>query len=62
MFGDVKVDEVTDVEIFKSTYFPQGFTAENAGYTVSCFTCKKFQPLDISKLELYPPLERICSD
>lgn len=35
MFGDIKVDEVTDVEVFKSTYFADGFDAENAGLTVS---------------------------
>jgi len=40
MFGDVKVDEITDVDEFKRTYFPQGFDAENAGYTVSVlFVC-----------------------
>lgn len=35
MFGDIKVDEVTDVDVFKSTYFPRGFNADNSGYTVS---------------------------
>lgn len=35
MFGDIKVDEVTDVDVFKATYFPLGFSADNAGYTVN---------------------------
>lgn len=35
MFGNVKVDEVADVVVFKDTYFPMGFDTENAGYTVS---------------------------
>ena len=35
MFGDIKVDEITDVDVFKSTYFAEGFDTQNAGYTVS---------------------------
>ena len=35
MFGDIKGDEVKDVVVFKNTYFPLGFEAPNAGYTVS---------------------------
>lgn len=34
-FGDVNVDEITDVETFKTVFFPDGFETEDAGFTVS---------------------------
>lgn len=36
-FGDINVVEVTDVETFKSLFFPQGFDSDGAGLTV-CIT------------------------
>ena len=34
-FGDVNVEEITDVNTFKKTFFPSGFEGEVAGFTVS---------------------------
>ena len=33
-FGDVNVEEISDVDTFRETFFPEGFDAENAGLTV----------------------------
>ena len=33
-FGDIDVEEITEVPVFKSTFFPDGFEADNAGFTV----------------------------
>jgi len=33
-FGEVNVEEITDVDIFRQTFFPAGFEADNAGLTV----------------------------
>ena len=33
-FGDINVVEVTDVETFKSLFFPHGFDSDGAGMTV----------------------------
>ena len=33
-FGDIDVEEITDVETFKSIFFPQGFDGDTAGLTV----------------------------
>lgn len=44
MFGDIKVDEITDVDVFKATYFAEGFDAQNAGYTVSSKLFRTFDP------------------
>ena len=35
MFGDVNVEQITNVDTFKDIFFPDGFEAENAGLTVS---------------------------
>lgn len=32
-FGDIDVEQITDVETFKSIFFPQGFDGDNAGLT-----------------------------
>ena len=33
-FGDIDVEQITDVETFKSIFFPQGFDGDTAGLTV----------------------------
>ena len=33
-FGEVNVEEITDVDIFRQTFFPGGFDGDNAGLTV----------------------------
>jgi len=33
--ADINVEEVTDVQTFQKTFFPNGFDAEDAGFTVS---------------------------
>ena len=38
MFGDVNVEQITNVDTFKDIFFPDGFEAENAGLTVSAST------------------------
>ncbi|CAH1784493.1 unnamed protein product [Owenia fusiformis] len=32
-FGDINVEAITDVNTFKSVFFPDGFDSENAGFT-----------------------------
>ncbi|CAC5396096.1 unnamed protein product [Mytilus coruscus] len=32
-FGNINVEEITDVDIFRMTFFPEGFDSENAGLT-----------------------------
>ncbi|XP_064633928.1 cilia- and flagella-associated protein 54-like isoform X3 [Lineus longissimus] len=32
-FGDVNVEEITDVDDFKKTFFPDGFEMQNSGFT-----------------------------
>lgn len=34
-FGDIDVEQITDVETFKNIFFPQGFDGDTAGLTVS---------------------------
>ena len=34
-FGDMDVEEITEVAIFKKVFFPLGFDGVNAGFTVS---------------------------
>lgn len=34
-FGNINVEEITDVDSFRLTFFPEGFDSENAGLTVS---------------------------
>ena len=34
-FGDVNVDEIRDVEVFKKMFFADGFEGKTAGFTVS---------------------------
>ena len=36
-FGDVNVEEITDVDEFKRVFFPDGFDSEDAGFTVSVY-------------------------
>ncbi|XP_067928992.1 cilia- and flagella-associated protein 54-like [Watersipora subatra] len=50
MFGDVHVDDVTDVGVFKSTYFPFGFDAANSGYTFRALMGKSICMFQVVKL------------
>jgi hypothetical protein len=34
-FGAVNVEDITDVDIFRKNFFPEGFDTEDAGLTVS---------------------------
>ena len=34
-FGDMDVEEITEVAMFKKVFFPSGFDGVNAGFTVS---------------------------
>ena len=34
-FGDVEVDEITDIGQFKKVFFSDGFDGETAGFTVT---------------------------
>lgn len=34
-FGDVNVEEITNVDMFRNNFFPNGFDGVNAGLTVS---------------------------
>lgn len=38
-FGNLNVEEITDVEAFKKIFFPGGFESDNAGLTVSQSSC-----------------------
>lgn len=33
-FGSINVEEITDVDSFRTMFFPEGFDSENAGLTV----------------------------
>ncbi|XP_023930113.1 cilia- and flagella-associated protein 54-like [Lingula anatina] len=49
-FGDVNVEQITDVETFKSVFFPDGFDAANAGLTFRALMGKAICMYQVVKL------------
>ena len=36
-FGGMNSEDIDNTELFKNTYFSEGFESERAGFTVGCF-------------------------
>lgn len=49
-FGEVNVEEITDVDNFRSTFFPGGFDADNAGYTFRALMGKSISMYQVVRL------------
>ncbi|KAK3792964.1 hypothetical protein RRG08_060658 [Elysia crispata] len=49
-FGDVNVEEISDVDTFRETFFPEGFDAENAGLTFRALMGKSISMYQVVKL------------
>ncbi|RUS83829.1 hypothetical protein EGW08_008410, partial [Elysia chlorotica] len=49
-FGDVNVEEISDVDTFRNTFFPEGFDAENAGLTFRALMGKSISMYQVVKL------------
>ncbi|GFO44544.1 hypothetical protein PoB_007104900 [Plakobranchus ocellatus] len=49
-FGDVNVEEISDVDTFRETFFPEGFGAKNAGLTFRALMGKSISMYQVVKL------------
>ncbi|KAK7503699.1 hypothetical protein BaRGS_00005238, partial [Batillaria attramentaria] len=49
-FGDVNVEEIADVDKFRSTFFPGGFDAEDAGFTFRALMGKSISMYQMVRL------------
>lgn len=49
-FGEVNIEEVTDVDVFRQNFFPGGFDAENAGLTFRALMGKSITMYQVVRL------------
>ncbi|XP_046336681.2 cilia- and flagella-associated protein 54-like isoform X2 [Haliotis rufescens] len=49
-FGDVNVEEITNVDMFRNNFFPNGFDGENAGLTFRALMGKSISMYQVVKL------------